>query len=59
MGLPQPFCQPFRDMLRHPSVTPALNTILGEGYVQRVYWRLAYQIARFVEWSPSVPFVQH
>ena len=34
MGLPQPFCQPFREMLRHPAVAPALNTILGEG------WRL-------------------
>ena len=34
MELPQPHCQPFRDMLAHPVITPYLNTILGEG------WRL-------------------
>lgn len=34
MQLPSPFCDPFRNMLAHPSTTPHLNTILGEG------WRL-------------------
>ncbi len=34
LDLPQPHCQPFRDMLAHPKTTPHLNTILGEG------WRL-------------------
>ena len=34
MQLPSPFCDPFRSMLAHPSTTPHLNTILGEG------WRL-------------------
>jgi hypothetical protein len=32
MELPQPHCQPFRDMLAHPVITPYLNTILGEGW---------------------------
>eukprot|EP01051_Picozoa_sp_SAG22_P014340 SAG22_NODE_1726_length_3712_cov_4.345143_1_plen_235_part_10 len=34
MGMPQPYCQPFRDMLALPALIPYLNTILGEG------WRL-------------------
>ena len=34
MELPQPFCDPFREMLAHPNTIPHLNTILGEG------WRL-------------------
>ena len=34
LTLPQPYCQPFRNMLAHPKTSPHLNTILGEG------WRL-------------------
>ena len=34
LELPQPYSQPFRNMLAHPATTPHLNTILGEG------WRL-------------------
>lgn len=29
---PQPWCEPVRECLCHPSVTPYLNTILGKGY---------------------------
>ena len=29
---PQPWCQPFRDLLAHPKAIPYLNTIFGRGW---------------------------
>ena len=29
---PQPFCQPFRDLLCHPKIIPYLNTMMGPGW---------------------------
>eukprot|EP01051_Picozoa_sp_SAG22_P030059 SAG22_NODE_11451_length_484_cov_1.584416_1_plen_113_part_10 len=29
---PQPWCQPFRDLLCHPKLVPVLNTLLGRGW---------------------------
>lgn len=29
---PQPDCQPFRDLLAHPTIVPVLNELLGEGF---------------------------
>lgn len=32
LGWPKPHCEPFRDMLCHPAVVPALIELLGVGY---------------------------
>ena len=29
---PQPYCEPFRELLYHPRLGPVLDTILGRGY---------------------------
>ena len=29
---PQPWCQPFRDLLAHPQIIPYLNTLFGRGW---------------------------
>jgi hypothetical protein len=29
---PQPWCQPFRDLLAHPKIIPYLNTLFGRGW---------------------------
>ena len=29
---PQPWCQPFRDLIAHPKLIPYLNTMLGRGW---------------------------
>ncbi len=35
---PEPWCEPFRDLLAHPKVIPYLNTLLGRG------WKLDHSV---------------